>query len=333
MMFLASCAYMLGPLLTVLRKNSIPFHNPYRKANGVWNPLRLTKSSTASRIAALLAGQAQSEGGRWWTRQELELWTECLRPGIVQQDARDRLPYIDPQCQVPLECLREVFVAPTLESLLSSRDQGDRALISWLRNRVSLGVPRPRPVCRGRCGNAGPQGAHGRAAGCRWDYPFGKGRRSGRGVPVPGSQRSGRLAVSRTRRAAGFRHPGVLCGGDAGNGNALCVRVFGRERHPTLMKRNDLPVSNTNAMLLVLTGGVGLPQRVQHPKVNECRDRGTPYWFFRYREDQLLPDGTIKTLRKRHIVGPSKGPNAIGKKQAELERDQFLAGVNAISAV
>ena len=74
-----------------------------------------------------------------------------------------------------------------------------------------------------------------------------------------------------------------------------------------------------------------MPKRVQHPKVNECRDRGTPYWFFRYRHDELLPDGTIKTLRKRHIIGPSKGPEAIGKKQAEIKRDEFLAGQNAAS--
>ena len=37
-MFLASCAYMLRPLIAVLRKHGIPFHNPYRKSNGFWNP-------------------------------------------------------------------------------------------------------------------------------------------------------------------------------------------------------------------------------------------------------------------------------------------------------
>jgi integrase len=79
----------------------------------------------------------------------------------------------------------------------------------------------------------------------------------------------------------------------------------------------------------MLTGGVVLKPRVQHPKINECRDRGTPYWFFRYWHDELLADGTVKTNRKRHIVGTSKGPNAIGKKQAEIERDRFLAERNA----
>ncbi|HEY6346093.1 MAG TPA: tyrosine-type recombinase/integrase [Bryobacteraceae bacterium] len=72
-----------------------------------------------------------------------------------------------------------------------------------------------------------------------------------------------------------------------------------------------------------------MKKRVQHPKVNECRDRGTPYWFFRYWDDELLPDGTTKTSRKRRIIGPSRGPDAISRKQAEIERDRFLLEMNA----
>jgi integrase len=43
----------------------------------------------------------------------------------------------------------------------------------------------------------------------------------------------------------------------------------------------------------------------------------------------LLPDGTVKVIRKRHIIGPSRGPDAIGKKRAEGQRDSFLADLNA----
>jgi integrase len=46
----------------------------------------------------------------------------------------------------------------------------------------------------------------------------------------------------------------------------------------------------------------------------------------------LVPDGTPKVSRKRHIIGPSRGPNAIGKKQAELERDKFLQPLNAATS-
>lgn len=88
----------------------------------------------------------------------------------------------------------------------------------------------------------------------------------------------------------------------------------------------------TEGTLRALTGGVRLTNRVQHPRVNECRDRGTPYWFFRYRDDELLPGGTVKTTRKRRIIGPSKGPNAISRKQAEVERDRFLLELNGADA-
>lgn len=81
--------------------------------------------------------------------------------------------------------------------------------------------------------------------------------------------------------------------------------------------------------LLTLTGGVRLKQRVQHPGVIERKDRGRHYWYFRYRHDELLPNGTVKTRRKFHTIGPSRGEGAMGKKQAEIERDKFLADVNA----
>jgi integrase len=70
-----------------------------------------------------------------------------------------------------------------------------------------------------------------------------------------------------------------------------------------------------------------LPTRVQHPKVQECLDRGSPYWFFRYWQDQPLPDGGLKTSRKRHILAPSQGRYAISKRQAEIARDHFLFGL------
>jgi integrase len=88
-------------------------------------------------------------------------------------------------------------------------------------------------------------------------------------------------------------------------------------------------MARNEGILRALTGDVALKQRVQHPKINECRDRTKPYWFFRYWQDELLADGTIKTTRKRRIVGPSKGLNALTKKQAEGERDKFLAELNA----
>src|SRR5271169_2027483 len=69
--------------------------------------------------------------------------------------------------------------------------------------------------------------------------------------------------------------------------------------------------------------------RVQRPRVQECLDRGSPYWFFRYWEDQALPEGGRKTTRKRHILAPSQGRYALSRRQAETARDRFLARLQA----
>src|SRR5438132_7163435 len=81
--------------------------------------------------------------------------------------------------------------------------------------------------------------------------------------------------------------------------------------------------------VLRLAGGLQVTARVQHPQVKPRKDRQGSPWVFRYWSDEIQPDGTIKTLRKYQAVGPSKGEGAITKKQAEIERDKFLAKLNA----
>jgi len=80
--------------------------------------------------------------------------------------------------------------------------------------------------------------------------------------------------------------------------------------------------------LQALTGGLQLKIRIQHPGVHERTDRGGSYWYFRFWEDILQKDGTTKSVRKFHTVGPSKGDDRLSKKQAEIARDKFLATIN-----
>jgi len=83
--------------------------------------------------------------------------------------------------------------------------------------------------------------------------------------------------------------------------------------------------------LLTLTGGLRVIPRVQHPKVHEAvkSRRDGWWWFFRYWADEVRPDGTAQTVRKRQWLGPSRGEKKISKKEAEVERDKFLAKLNA----
>jgi len=84
-----------------------------------------------------------------------------------------------------------------------------------------------------------------------------------------------------------------------------------------------------HASLHMLAGGLQVKARVQHPQVKPRKDRQGWPWVFRYWHDEIQPDASIKTLRKYQELGPSKGQGAIAKKQAEVERDRFLAKLNA----
>src|ERR1039458_3110165 len=85
----------------------------------------------------------------------------------------------------------------------------------------------------------------------------------------------------------------------------------------------------TEGNLHMLAGGLRVKARVQHPQVKPRKDRQGWPWVFRYRADEIQPDGSVKTLRKYQEIGPSKGDGSITKKQAEVERDKFLAKLNA----
>ena len=86
---------------------------------------------------------------------------------------------------------------------------------------------------------------------------------------------------------------------------------------------------STEGSLHMLAGGLRVKARVQHPQVKPRKDRAGWPWVYRYRADEIQSDGSVKTLRKYQEIAPSKGEGAITKKQAEVERDKFLAKLNA----
>ena len=87
-MILATCAYMLQPILTRLRQDGLPFHNPYRRSNGAWNPLGAAhrsasdgegQTSTVERLLSFLGGSVR-------------LWPEMVRyQEFVMRGAKKRL--------------------------------------------------------------------------------------------------------------------------------------------------------------------------------------------------------------------------------------------------
>ena len=142
-MFLVACSYMLRPLIQVLRKGGIPFHNPYRKSNGFWNPLRTgARVSTAGRILSLLAGHPDfGEGHRPWTHGDLAQWAELLRgKGVLRHGAKKRLASYDLAKPVEYEALAELFEQEAIESLQVAYDGSCRDLLEWWRARVTADV-------------------------------------------------------------------------------------------------------------------------------------------------------------------------------------------------
>lgn len=142
-MLLASCSYMLEPLVAVLRKNAIPFHNPYRRSNGFWNPIRLgRKGSTANRILSLLAAHPEfGEGRRDWTLGDLALWADWLQSkGVLKHGAKKRLQAANEAEPASIGTLDGIFEEGALESLLEAFEGNRRTLLDWWRRRITADV-------------------------------------------------------------------------------------------------------------------------------------------------------------------------------------------------
>ena len=71
-MVLASCGYMLRPLIQELREKGIPFHNPHRVKNGAWNPMR----GGVQRLREFLSVDPFSRS--LWTWKSFWQWIEFL---------------------------------------------------------------------------------------------------------------------------------------------------------------------------------------------------------------------------------------------------------------
>lgn len=85
-MVLATCGYMLNPLVHLLREGGIPFHNPYRPAHGGWNPMR-----SANRLLAFLRPDHRTWGdeARGWTYGDVRRWMEPLKAqGLLARGAK-----------------------------------------------------------------------------------------------------------------------------------------------------------------------------------------------------------------------------------------------------
>lgn len=141
-MFLATCGYMLQPIVQVLRKNAVPFHNPYRRSNGFWNPLRMGRGSSANRVLSLLVAHPHfGESSRAWTCGDLALWAEWLHSeGVIKRGAKKKLPNLTPADTATIQTLDDTFEPSALEALLKTFAGDYRELLDWWRRRLNATV-------------------------------------------------------------------------------------------------------------------------------------------------------------------------------------------------
>ncbi|MBK9170714.1 MAG: ATP-dependent helicase [Bryobacterales bacterium] len=145
-MFLATCSYMLRPVVAALRKRGLPFHNPYRKSNGFWNPLRIgRKASATGRVLALLSAHPSfGRNHRPWTYRDIELWTEVLATeGILKPGAREALSGRDPRRAITADALADIFEPGVVSALTATLGSNDcRSLLDWWLRRLPAGSGR-----------------------------------------------------------------------------------------------------------------------------------------------------------------------------------------------
>jgi DNA helicase-2/ATP-dependent DNA helicase PcrA len=138
-MFLTACTYQLRPLIKMLRDRGWPFHNPYRRSNGAWNPIRVGKSGTApNRILSLLAAHPDSgPEQRAWTRQDVASWADWLKSeGVIKRGKKKALHEGDMLQPVSVEDLDQIFTVSALDELLATFEGDRSALLDWWLRRL-----------------------------------------------------------------------------------------------------------------------------------------------------------------------------------------------------
>jgi len=122
-MALASCSYMLRDLIDELRSRGVPFHNPYRRKRGDWNPLK----TIGNRLLAFLrcARAAQQDRlqpvGEWWAWMEMLSSERALQRGAKAEVRR----IAQEAANLTWEDMERWATVPLLDALLNDN-------VDWL---------------------------------------------------------------------------------------------------------------------------------------------------------------------------------------------------------
>jgi DNA helicase-2/ATP-dependent DNA helicase PcrA len=147
-MVLATAGYQLGPTRAALREAGIPFWNPYRKAEGAWNPLHPSRGlPTSQRVLAFLRpDDALGADMRMWTGDDWHAWTELVTAkGFLHSGAKKAIESLHEspwgRQEVSLEKALQWVADQDLQTLIETFEPTARVLnphasIDWLEQRL-----------------------------------------------------------------------------------------------------------------------------------------------------------------------------------------------------
>lgn len=145
-MLIAPCAYQINYVAYALRSAGVMFHNPMRKENGAWNPLK----GGVDRIKALLRPlpEIYGEQARVWNFKEVWRWIEPLRAkGVIQRGMKAEVEEMAKQkatdvwtglpSTVDMNWIAKVLTEPAAKALCAARAKGPAAMVQWFVDHAS----------------------------------------------------------------------------------------------------------------------------------------------------------------------------------------------------
>ena len=165
-MVLASCSYMLSPLIAQLRDKGVPFSNIYKPTRGDWNPIRRKQTGNAGSYGRLVAymqpAGPEFQGVRLWTPGQLASWIDPLRvEGNLQRGTKPTalklLKEMAKATEVEAATILGIMLEAFTEEAFDKSLEGD---LDWFLSQITPAKKKafefPAQVYR-TCGEDGPE--------------------------------------------------------------------------------------------------------------------------------------------------------------------------------
>jgi superfamily I DNA/RNA helicase len=140
-MFLTACSYMLNNIRRVLAERGIPYHNPYRRRRGDWNPLFAAKGITAADrlLAFIKPHNSQGDAAQPWTAEDYRKWADWVEAAkAFQRGGKTAAKDMRDDDAIDLDMLHEWLKPEAYDDLMKGIMTGAlHSHLMWWFSRVS----------------------------------------------------------------------------------------------------------------------------------------------------------------------------------------------------